>query len=478
MLLRHSNYIRIWKGKKMKDQRLCKLTALLLSSSLLLSICSGCTQKTGAEKKATEVKQGAEDKAGNGTGKEGESGVTDLMEGIEADSGTVSIDNQGNAGEKGAASEEFRADAADFAIALLRESLEETEGNIMVSPVSVLAALAMTANGADGETLAQMISVLAKSQGLDGLNENLKAWMDGLNSDGNAGLTMANAIWFNGDQDLITVEESFLQKNKAYFDADIYRTVFDENAVREINRWAQEQTNGEIEQIIEQMPEDAVMYLLNATVFDGEWEIVYEKEQVRDAVFTNASGEEETVSMMYSKEYRYIEDEKAAGFVKPYKEGYHFVAILPNEGISPEEYVRSLDGEHLLSMISQAGMEGIEELCVCLPKFRAEYEAELSANLITMGIVDAFDVDKADFHNLGSAGAGRNILIDAIFHKTYIAVDELGTKAGAVTAVAMAAGTALWETTYVYLDRPFVYAIVEEETNIPVFIGIVNTVNG
>lgn len=468
----------------MNNRILCKLTASLLSSLLLITVCSGCTKMTEAEEGTIDAEQTLEDgtvqTADDGNRKEGDSGVTDMMEGIEqkneiADAGNLEDVLEAAAGE---AADSFRTDAAGFAIALLQENLEDVQGNVMVSPASVLTALAMTANGADGKTREQMLSVLAASQGMDGLNENMRAWVQGMGSTGNAAVKMANAIWFNDKADMITVKESFLQKNKDYYDADIYRTVFDENAVKEINRWAAARTDGEIGRIIEQMPEDAVMYLINATVFDAEWEIVYEKEQVRDAVFTNASGEEETVSMMYSQEYQYIEDEKATGFIKPYKDGYCFVAILPDEGIRPEEYVRSLDGEHFLSMLSKAGMEGIDELCVCLPKFNASYEAELSESLKAMGMTDAFDVEKADFHSLGEAGEGRNILIDAIFHKTYITVDELGTKAGAVTAVAMAAGAALLDTTYVYLDRPFVYAIVEEGTNIPVFIGIVNTVNG
>lgn len=460
--------------KQITGNVLWKPIFISLSAALLLVSLTGCAQSgrtEEAQRKQDGAKQGqaAADEQMKGDG----SDVTDLTQDISADGISAGSHADTEGGQ-----EAFRMDTADFAIALLQENAKEAEGNIMISPVSVLTALTMAANGAQEDTRSQMLSVLAANQDIDSLNGNLAAWLDGLYDGKDASVKKANSIWFNGNKDMFVVEEDFLKQNKAYYDADIYQAAFDESTVKEINRWVSDKTDGEIGEILDKIPEDAVMYLINATTFEAEWEEVYEKEDVRDGIFVNASGKEETVPMMYSSEHSYIADEMAVGFVKPYKAGYSFAAILPNEGISPEEYISGLDGEHFLAMLSAAGMEGIDKLRVCIPKFCAEYDVEMSEALKTMGMRDAFDMEKADFHGIGTAADNGNIAIDAVMHKTYIAVDELGTKAGAVSAVAMAAGAAEVEVTYVYLNRPFVYAIVENETNIPVFIGVVNTVNG
>ena len=110
-----------------------------------------------------------------------------------------------------------------------------------------------------------------------------------------------------------------------------------------------------------------------------------------------------------------------------------------------------------------------------IPKFEAEYEVELKDILTSMGMEDAFDEEKADFSGIGTSEDG-SIYIGRVLHKTYISVDGLGTKAGAATAVEMVTETAMMEEEvyYVSLNRPFVYAVVEDETNIPLFIGVVN----
>jgi serine protease inhibitor len=105
-----------------------------------------------------------------------------------------------------------------------------------------------------------------------------------------------------------------------------------------------------------------------------------------------------------------------------------------------------------------------------LPKFKYDYAASMNETLRKLGIPDAFSQDKADFSKLGTSPAG-NIFIGDVLHKAYISVDELGTKAGAATKVEMLAGSAPNFIT-VKLDRPFVYAIIDDETKLPIFIGV------
>lgn len=354
----------------------------------------------------------------------------------------------------------------DFSVRLFQNSMTAGE-NVLISPLSVLSALAMTANGAGGETLAQMKAVLGVS------TEELNLWMrdyrESLPQEKAYTLSLANSIWFRDKSDSFTVNQDFLSLNEKYYDAGIFARSFDNTTLGEINRWVKKHTDGMIPNILDQISEDAVMYLVNALAFDAEWQQVYNESQVGEGIFTTESGREQQVELMYSEEHAYLEDEKASGFVKYYKDGaYAFVALLPKEGVSVEEYVDSLTWERLQELLETPEDTQVK---AAIPKFEAEYSVEMSQILKQMGMTDAFDQKKADFSGLGSSSNG-NILIDQVVHKTFMAVDERGTKAGAATAVAMVQRAAMREDPKtVYLDRPFVYLLIDCENHLPVFMG-------
>lgn len=367
--------------------------------------------------------------------------------------------------------EEFGAVLADFGVRLFKESFE-ADKNTLISPLSVLSALAMTANGADNKTLAEMESVLGADAST--LNAYVKSYVDALPTGEKYKLSLANSIWFTDDE-RFTVSEDFLQTNADYYRADIYKAPFNSKTCNDINSWVKEKTDGMIRKVLNEIPDDAVMYLVNALAFDAEWQEIYEKYQVRDAVFTTEDGTKRTVDMMYSSESRYLEDENATGFIKHYSGGkYAFAALLPNEGVSLEEYVTSLDGEKLYKMLSEPQNATVE---AGLPKFEFEYSTEMADVLTKMGMQEAFDPLLADFARLGTSTHG-NISISRVLHKTYISVGERGTKAGAVTVIKMsdAAAAITIEPKYVTLDRPFVFMLIDTETNLPFFIGTVTDI--
>lgn len=367
----------------------------------------------------------------------------------------------------------FCADTIDFSIELLQENVASGETNVMVSPVSVLTALAMTANGAEGETLSQMQQVIGENQTLDQMNQNMKAWTDGLVNTEDTALKIANSIWFKDEEEQIQVQEEFLQKNAAYYQADIYKAPFDESTLADINNWVSDKTEGRVTDILDKVPDEAVMYLINALAFDAEWQEIYFENQIQDGIFCTADGEEQTVSFMYGEESIYIQDDNANGFIKPYKEGYSFVAILPKEGMTPAEYIASLDGEQFQNLIDGQETTNVQ---TAIPKFEAEYEIQLSDILKELGMRAVFDEEKADLSSLGVSEEG-NLYVNRVLHKTYISVDEKGTEAGAATAVEVACEMSLEMSYNVYLDRPFVYAIIEDQTNIPLFIGTVDSMD-
>ena len=367
------------------------------------------------------------------------------------------------------------AAAADFGVRLFKTSMEEGK-NTLISPLSVLYALAMTANGADGETLTQMEKVLGMD--VDKLNSYMLAYLDLLPESKDYKMSLANSIWFKDDPNF-AVEQSFLQTNADYYGAGAYKAAFDEGTRNDINNWVKEHTDGMIPEIIDEIPDEAIMYLVNALAFDAKWADEYEEHQIREGRFTMEDGTRQDVDMMHSEEYTYLEDDLATGFIKYYKDRkYAFVAMLPNEGVSVSQYVDSLTGEHLRELLNNP-----QDLTVfaSIPKFETEYDIEMSEVLQEMGMTDAFDWRVADFSRLGTYNVdGMNICINRVLHKTFISVSEQGTRAGAATAVEMVAEGAaeIIEYKEVVLDRPFVYMLIDCETNLPFFIGTMMNVNG
>ena len=375
---------------------------------------------------------------------------------------------------KKAADNEFVESQMKFALDLLKQTVTGKE-NVLISPLSISAALAMTANGAGGDTLVGMENVIADKLGIDKLNEYLSAYLDSLPVDDKCKVKIANSIWIRDDERL-TVNQEFLQTNADYYRAGVYKAAFDNSTLKDINTWVEDNTDGLIKNILDEIPDDAVLYLINTLLFDAEWQAKYRKGiEVLDGTFTAADGTKENASMMYSVELQYIEGENVTGFMKDYRGGYKFVALLPKEGLTVEDYIASLNEETLSRLISNPEKAVVETY---LPKFEYEYNILLNDVLKALGMDDAFDSTKADFKNIAVSSRG-NIYIGRVLHKTFIDLNEDGTKAGAATVVEMIeeCGIAHVENgKKVVLDRPFVYMIVEGETGLPLFTGVVTSV--
>lgn len=354
---------------------------------------------------------------------------------------------------------------SDFAVRLLQNCRPDQE-NTLLSPLSVLAALGMTTNGGAGETREQMEAVLGLPA--EQLNVWIHSVMEDLPAEKTCAVQMANSIWMREDPAL-TVEQAFLQTNADYYGAAVYQAPFDDGTVEEINAWVQKHTDNLIDGILQEIPDAAMLYLVNALSLDAEWAEIYRETSVREDVFTAQSGQERRTEFLYSEEDVYLQAENAQGFLKYYKGGaYAFAALLPEEGTSLSDYVAGLTGARLLKALEDAREETVY---AAIPKFRSEYTTELSEALTAMGMADAFDVRRADFSAMGSYGED-NLYISKILHKTKITVDERGTKAGAAAAVEMNAGEApAEEPKVVHLNRPFVYLLVDCRTNTPVFLG-------
>lgn len=370
------------------------------------------------------------------------------------------------------ADDRFINNLAHFTTDLFKESFDK-EDNTMVSPLSVMLALAMTGNGADNETLSQMEKVLGNDISIDDLNLYLYHYSNNLPSEEKFKLEIANSIWFRDDENRLVVEKDFLQKNADYYNSEIYKSPFTDQTIEDINNWVTLKTDGMIDEIIDEIDQDTIMFLINAIVFHAEWEDVYTKSDIYKDEFTGIDGSRQESDFMRSEESLYISDGNARGFIKPYKDNkYSFAALLPNEGISIEEYLERLSGQDLLKTLRNAENH---MLGVSMPKFSFEYEIQLNDVLKSLGMPEAFNSATADFTRMARSSRG-NIYIDEVVHKTYISLDELGTKAGAVTKVEMKDESAM-EMDFIKLDRPFLFAIIDNETKIPIFIGSLMNLN-
>ena len=371
----------------------------------------------------------------------------------------------------------------DFSVKLLKGSVADDE-NTLVSPLSVMYALGMTENGANGNTLREMENTLGMPRSL--LISYLKSY-PGYLSNPNQNSTMlniANSVWYNTSENSAEISSDYIGSVKDSYNAEVFPTMFNEPALENINSWVSEKTDDMIPSILSDIDPSAMMYLINAITFDAKWNIPYVSSyynprtgnsypgDVRKGTFTNSDGTESIVDFMESIEDFYLKDDYARGFVKYYDDGnYAFAAILPDEGVKLNDYVNSLTGERLTNILNNMSVpeSGVDTK---LPKFEVEYNDELSDNLQALGMKEAF-TSNADFKNMLADKNAASPFVSEVLHKTVISVNEEGTRAAAVTATINIGSASGDEDRQVYLDRPFLYMIINTKTNTPIFIGTV-----
>ena len=398
-------------------------------------------------------------------------------------SASVRLDNtvKVKAEEGKSTDEKFAAAEMKFGIDLLKKSFDPTqegEENLLISPVSISTALAMTANGADGSTRDEMEKLLGNGMTLEELNDYMTYYISKLPDNENEKVYLADSIWFK-NKDSFKVYDEFLETNKKYYNAQLYKAPFTETTEKEINQWVNDNTRGMIPSILKKgdltptEQQEILMMLINTLYFEADWETPYQI--ANDGMFTDMNGEQHPIKELNSQEREYFDLGDADAFKKSYAGGeYSFVGILPREN-DIVKYVNSLDGEKLLEGLKQCEDPDSLYLYTMIPKFEYNYDKTLNSVLSQLGMPTAFDSSKADFSKINdlSVPDADKLWISKVTHKTKIEVSEQGTKAAAVTAVSMAAGCAMPEPkkeVVINLDRPFVYMIVDKN-NVPLFIG-------
>jgi serpin B len=382
-------------------------------------------------------------------------GVKDLMAGMEVGHPDIALEAETYL--------KCRDAVADYAVRLLGSCVSPDE-NVMVSPVSVVYALAMVANGAEGETLEEF----EKMVGIDRytLNIFLNMYMDKLKSlDGDEiTVNMADSIWFDDD---LEVKEAFLLTNAGSLGAEVYQTPFNQDAIKAINGWVEKNTLGMIKKIIDEISEDDMMYIMNAVAAKAKWAEPFKESNTHESEFRTEAGEVKKTDMMHaSDDLTYISDGKTVGFIKRYNGGMSFAALLPEEGTSTKDFIGGLTGGGLVKLLEKTGEEPVN---IGLPKFKSESTIEMNDILKGLGLKRAFERDA----ELGGI-SDESLYVGDVLHKTFIKVDEQGTEAAAVTGV-MVKASGYTEPKAVILDRPFVYVIFDDASCTPLFIGTYQT---
>lgn len=364
-----------------------------------------------------------------------------------------------------------------FSLDLLNQTIKDAdgEGNVMVSPASVMMALDMVAAGAKGDTLKQLTDVFAKGQGALDQQAYAAALMDKINGSKDVEFTCANAVWNNEKLLGDGINTRYVDYIKETFLAEYKAEAFGNGTADEINKWADEHTKHMISEIVKDIDPYTAMILVNAICFDGKWETEYEDYQVNTGKFTKTDGSTQDVMFLSDETRDYFETDKATGFMKAYKGGeYAFLAILPKDGsISANAFAKDFTAEDYEKFIKSVTTQ--YDVLSKMPEFKSDFELTMNDTLKTLGAGDVFDENKADLS--GIAGEPGDLFVSKVIHKTHIEVDRTGTKAAAVTAVSVEVASAEPpEFKTVNCDRPFVYAIVDVKTMTPIFIGTVNEV--
>lgn len=353
----------------------------------------------------------------------------------------------------------------DITRKLLSRFAADENRNIVFSPLSVLVLLGMLADATGTQTREE----ISKAIGCDADPKEIIAWLSDVQKklEESGALSSANAVCIKEDIKK-KVASGYEDHLKEVFDGRLFSA---KDMVDAVNKWVNQNTKGMIPQIADESMNTMLACLMNAIAFEAKWGQKYEYDDIDYGDFNNSDGTCSEVTMMRSTEWQYIEDSHFTGFTKPYKEvGYSYMALLPKKD-DPKYLRKAIEKMDLTSLYnSKSGEKVVTEI----PEYKLEFGDQLNDFCKGLGIESAFS-DHADF----SPMIDEWIKVDQIIHKAFIQVDRNGTKAAAVTAAVCCAGCApVFDYKIVDLDRPFVFAIVHDDTGLPVFVGVVNHLEG
>lgn len=360
-----------------------------------------------------------------------------------------------------------------FGFNLFRElSRQESGQNIFISPASVAMALAMTYNGADGGTKEAMAKALGlQEMSLEELNRasaDLKTILE--NPDPGVQLTIANSLWAREDIDF---KPGFMQSNRDYYAAEVEKLDFSNPGAPDIiNNWLKKNTGGKIDKIVNNIADNDILFLINAIYFKGNWADKFDKSKTREGLFNLPNDKQKKHPMMSrTGQYGYYREDNFQAVRIPYgKERVSMYVFLPSRESGLTEFSQNLNAvnwERWMPLFAETTVH------LVLPRFKFEYEVCLNDTLKALGMEVAFDSKQADFGNMCPIPPVPAVYIGEVKHKTFVETNEQGTEAAAATSVRMQCA-GIPQVHELVIDRPFFFAIRDDQTGTILFVGSVS----
>ncbi len=368
---------------------------------------------------------------------------------------------------------EVIANGNEFGIELFTKVAVEENSNLMLSPLSASTALTMLLNGCGGDTYDQLKTTLRYPDGMSmgEVNEVYKSLVTQLlKADPKVKLTLANAIFY---RESFSVKDPFLNTMSTDFAAQTDGLDFAlPSALTTINKWAIDNTNGKIPKVLDGISDDAVMFLMNALYFKGDWSYQFDKTLTSDRPFFPTGGNSVNVPTMNGKPgSKVAAGDNYKAIELPYgRTNFTMVVIVPDETLA--SFNQSFTSERWNAITSAFdGQQEYGEMIVYMPKFKFSYEKVLNDQLQSMGMTDAFNPGLANLSGISDA----SIFVSFVKQNTFVEVDEKGTEAAAVTTIGVEVTSQPPQPKQFIIDKPFIFAIRERTTNALLFIGqIVN----
>ncbi|HEY4306877.1 MAG TPA: serpin family protein [Gemmatimonadaceae bacterium] len=365
-----------------------------------------------------------------------------------------------------APAQQVRNSANAFSFALWQKlNAQQPSANLFASPLSASFALGMTLNGAAGGTLDEMKSALQLgSASVADVDAGYKSLIQLLTTlDPSVTMQVANSIWY---RNTLTVNKPFIDAVTSSFDATVTPLNFADvpGSLSKINGWVDTKTNHKITSILDNVPADAVMYLINAIYFKASWREKFDATKTTNEAFHGVDGDH-TVPLMHRNDHlSYAESATYQAVDLPYGDSsFAMTVILPKTTTTVNDVAASLTADAWTTLT--AGFHsGLVDLA--LPKMKLEWTASLIPELKALGMNAAFT--NADFTAMSPAG--NQLVISEVKQKAYVDVNEDGTEAAAVTSVGVYT-TAAPVPLVVRVDRPFIFAIRERLTGTVLFMG-------
>ena len=345
---------------------------------------------------------------------------------------------------------------------LMIDGFQESNDNVFVSAPSLYLALAMTMQGAQNETLEEMKkALLVDALSMDNLNENLKSLQLAMIQKEGIDMHLTNSIWIR-DTFKERVLESFIETNETYYAPMIASGDFDSQAMVDgINDWVSKATNDKIKTAIDE-PIDPLtqMFLINTLYFKGDWLVPFEKESTMKRPFLD----KEVDMMAMIDSFQYTENSLGQFIALPYKDSdVIMVVALAKEGqqVSISDLV---DASKNMSSI---------QVDFQLPKVQSELTLSAKEFLIAQGMNRAFEASLADFNGMAQDATKTGLHIASVTQKTFLAIDEKGTEAAAMTKVEMRDESAPMSEVIMHVNRPFTLMIYDPTYEIVYFAGYI-----